>query len=195
MIGIIDYGAGNIRSVGNALDRLGAHYFVSCNIDELRRAEKLILPGVGEARSAMESLDRAGLINWLRTIQVPFLGICIGMQILFEHSSERETTCLGVVPGTVSKFNAATCKVPHIGWNQIRITRNDPLLQGIQDGEFVYFVHSYRAPASEDAIALTDYGDTFSAAIRRKNYCGVQFHVEKSGRAGLQILKNFIELC
>lgn len=195
MIGIIDYGAGNIRSVGNALDRLEAQYFVSNDINELRRAEKLILPGVGEARSAMESLDRVGLINWLRTIEIPFLGICIGMQILFEHSSERETTCLGVVPGTVSKFDAAVCKVPHIGWNQIRITRNDPLFQGIRDGEFVYFVHSYRAPVIETAVALTEYGGTFSAAIRKDNYCGVQFHIEKSGKAGLQILKNFIELC
>lgn len=195
MIGIIDYGAGNIRSVGNALDRLEAQYFVSNDINELRRAKKLILPGVGEARSAMESLDRVGLINWLRTIEIPFLGICIGMQILFEHSSERETTCLGIVPGTVSKFNAAGYKVPHIGWNQIRITRNDPLFQGIRDGEFVYFVHSYRAPVIETAVALTEYGDTFSAAIRKNNYCGVQFHVEKSGKAGLQILKNFIELC
>ena len=195
MVGIIDYGAGNIRSVGNALDRLGAQYFVSNDINELQRAEKLILPGVGEARSAMESLDRGGLISYLRTIEIPFLGICIGMQILFEHSSERETTCLGVVPGTVSKFDAATCKVPHIGWNQIRITRNDPLLQGIQDDEFVYFVHSYRAPVIENAIALTEYGGTFSAAIRKNNYYGVQFHIEKSGKAGLQILRNFIELC
>ncbi|HAL54991.1 MAG TPA: imidazole glycerol phosphate synthase subunit HisH [Bacteroidetes bacterium] len=195
MIGIIDYGAGNIRSVGNALDRLGVEYFISSAISELERAEKLILPGVGEARSAMESLDRSGLIAWLKTVQVPFLGICIGMQILFEHSSERDTKCLGVVPGSIRRFSASQTKVPHMGWNQVTLANESNLFQGIRSDEFFYFVHSYFAPVTEHTIGVTAYGGSFSAAVQKGNYYGVQFHAEKSGNAGLQLLKNFIQRC
>jgi glutamine amidotransferase len=195
MIGIIDYGAGNIKSVGNALDRLGVNYFVSSNINQLQKAEKLILPGVGEARSAMESLDRVGLIEWLKTVKVPFLGICIGMQVLFEHSDERDTKCLGVIPGSVSKFNAADVKVPHMGWNEVLIQKESPLFQGIRDRQFFYFVHSYYASVVERTIGSTEYSQRFSAAVQKDNFFGVQFHAEKSGRAGLSVLKNFIELC
>lgn len=195
MIGVIDYGAGNIRSVGNALDRLKARYVVSNSIDELEKAEKLILPGVGEARSAMATLDRSGLAGWLRNVQVPFLGICIGMQILFEQSAERETECLGVFPGRVEKFDETKIKVPHMGWNRVHAPRETPLFEGIRDGEFFYFVHSYRAPITAGTIGVTDYQAPFSAAVRKDNFYGVQFHAEKSGPAGLQVLRNFIERC
>jgi imidazole glycerol-phosphate synthase subunit HisH len=195
MIGIIDYGAGNIRSVGNALDRLGQPYFVSKDITELQRARKLILPGVGEARSAMESLGQIGLLRWLTTVNVPFLGICIGMQILFEHSDERDTACLGVVPGRISRFDDAKLKVPHIGWNRVSVTASSPLFNSVRDNEYFYFVHSFRAPVGPNTIGLTQYGETFSAAVQKQNFFGVQFHAEKSGAAGIQVMKNFIELC
>jgi glutamine amidotransferase len=195
MIGIVDYGAGNIRSVENALERLDLQFFVSRNIDELRQAQKLILPGVGEARSAMESLDRIGLLQWLRSVEVPFLGICIGMQILFEHSDERDTACLGIIPGRVARFDDTKMKVPHIGWNRVSLQTQSPLFQQIRDGEFFYFVHSFRAPVVPNTIGTTHYGEIFSAAVQRDNYYGVQFHAEKSGGAGLQVLKNFVELC
>lgn len=195
MIGIIDYGAGNIRSVGNALDRLGQQFFVSKDIAELQRAEKLILPGVGEARSAMESLGQIGLLRWLTTIDVPFLGICIGMQILFEHSDERDTACLGVIPGRISRFDDTKLKVPHIGWNRVSVTADSPLFRKIRDNEYFYFVHSFRAPIGSNTIGMTQYGEPFSAAVQKKNFYGVQFHAEKSGAAGLQVMKNFIEQC
>jgi glutamine amidotransferase len=195
MIGIIDYGAGNIRSVGNALDRLGHQYIVSRDIVELQLAEKLILPGVGEARSAMESLGQIGLLRWLTTVDVPFLGICIGMQILFEHSDERDTACLGVVPGRISRFDDTKMKVPHVGWNRVRLTATSPLFNKIRDNDYFYFVHSFRAPAGPNTIGMTQYGEAFSAAVQKQNFYGVQFHTEKSGAAGIQVMKNFIELC
>ncbi|HTY36382.1 MAG TPA: imidazole glycerol phosphate synthase subunit HisH [Bacteroidota bacterium] len=195
MIGIVDYGAGNIRSVGNALDRLGEKFFVSGNVEELRRAEKLILPGVGEARSAIESLGHVGLLQWLPTVSVPFLGICIGMQILFERSDERDTECLGIVPGSVTRFDNSRVKVPHMGWNNLRTRGSSPLFEGIRDGEFFYFVHSYAAPLIPQTIGATEYGVAFSSAVQHKNFYGVQFHAEKSGNAGLQVLKNFVTLC
>lgn len=195
MIGIVDYGAGNIRSLGNALERLGKQFFVSQDEQELRRAEKLILPGVGEARSAIESLDRIGLLKWLPTIRVPFLGICIGMQILFEHSDERDTACLGIVPGRVARFDDSSVKVPHMGWNGVRLNAPSPLFEGIRDGEFFYFVHSFGAPLTTGTIGVTEYGKEFSSAVQHNNFYGVQFHTEKSGIAGLQVLRNFTERC
>ncbi|MCX6132678.1 MAG: imidazole glycerol phosphate synthase subunit HisH [Ignavibacteriales bacterium] len=195
MIGIVDYGAGNIRSLGNALERLDKQFFVSRNVQELQRADKLMLPGVGEARSAIESLNRGGLLGWLPTIRVPFLGICIGMQILFEHSDERDTACLGIVPGRVARFDDTVMKVPHMGWNRVHLKTQSPLFQGIPDGEFFYFVHSYAAPLVPDTIGSTEYGREFSAAVQHNNFYGVQFHAEKSGNAGLQLLRNFSELC
>lgn len=198
MIGIIDYGAGNIRSVSNALRRLGIEHTVSSDIGELQRATKLILPGVGEARMAMDSLDRAGLIRWLRDVRVPFLGICLGMQLLFEKSDERQTDCLGILPGKIVQFdsrNLPNLKVPHMGWNQVQVQNNSPLFAGIADNEHFYFVHSYYAPAVSETIGATEYGLTFSSAVHMNNFFGVQFHPEKSGRAGLELLNNFVTLC
>ena len=197
MIGIINYGAGNIRSVSNALNRLSMPHFVSNDSDELNKADKLIFPGVGEARSAMDALMRARLTNWLKEVTVPFLGICLGMQLLFEHTTERATDCLGIISGTNERFNGvqSQLKVPHMGWNQVQQNGKDPLFSGIISGENFYFVHSYYAPIVLVTIGTTDYGVQFTSAMHQKNYYGVQFHPEKSGKAGLQVLKNFVELC
>lgn len=197
MIGIINYGAGNIRSVSNALNRLNVPHFVSNDCDELNKADKLIFPGVGEARSAMDALIRACLIDWLKEVTVPFLGICLGMQLLFEHTTERATNCLGIISGTNERFNGgqSQLKVPHMGWNQVQQNEKNPLFSGIDSGENFYFVHSYYAPIVSATIGTTDYGVQFTSAMHQKNYYGVQFHPEKSSKAGLQILKNFVELC
>jgi len=197
VIGIINYGAGNIRSVSNALNRLSMPHFVSNDSDELNKADKLIFPGVGEARSAMDALMRARLTNWLKEVTVPFLGICLGMQLLFEHTTERATDCLGIISGTNERFNGlqSQLKVPHMGWNQVQQNGKDPLFSGIISGENFYFVHSYYAPIVLATIGTTDYGVQFTSAMHQKNYYGVQFHPEKSGKAGLQVLKNFVELC
>jgi glutamine amidotransferase len=197
MIGIIDYGAGNIRSVVNALDRLGVQHFVSADSQKLAGAEKLIFPGVGEAKSAMDSLVRANLTGWLKEVTVPFLGICLGMELLFERTTERNTSCLGIVSGTIERFDdkQAALKVPHIGWNQVLYDIGCPLFAGIASGEHFYFVHSYYAPLVAETVGSTEYGVRFTSAVRKRNYYGVQFHPEKSGKAGLQMLKNFVELC
>jgi glutamine amidotransferase len=197
VIGIINYGAGNIRSVSNALDRFSVPHFVSNDCSELNQADKLIFPGVGEARSAMEALVRTKLTDWLKKVTVPFLGICLGMQLLFEHTTERATDCLGIISGTNERFNGgkSQLKVPHMGWNQVQQNGGNPLFSGIMSGEYFYFVHSYYAPIVPATISITDYDVQFTSAIHQKNYYGVQFHPEKSGKAGLQILKNFIELC
>jgi glutamine amidotransferase len=197
LIGIIEYGAGNIRSVSNAIKRLGINHFISSNRLELDKADKLIFPGVGEARSAMDALAGAGLTEWLKKVTVPFLGICLGMQLLFEYTTERDTGCLGIIPGKNEKFSneQLKLKVPHMGWNQVQQKNNDPLFTGIASGEHFYFVHSYYAPIVSGTIGMTDYGVQFTSAVRWKNYHGVQFHPEKSGKTGLKMLKNFIELC
>jgi imidazole glycerol-phosphate synthase subunit HisH len=197
MVGIIDYGAGNIRSVSNALNRLGVIHFVSNDCSELDKADKLIFPGVGEARSAMDALNRVRLVDWLKGIKVPFLGICLGMQLLFEFTTERSTRCLGIVNGTNEKFNnqRSDLKVPHMGWNQVKHDGDCPLFTGIPQEENFYFVHSYYAPIVPATVGTTEYGLQFTSALKQGNYYGVQFHPEKSGYKGLLLLKNFIELC
>ncbi len=197
MIGIINYGAGNIRSVSNALNRLNVQHFVSNDRNELNKADKFIFPGVGEARSAMDALMRTGLTDWLKEVTVPFLGICLGMQLLFEHTTERATDCLGIIYGTNKRFNSeqSQLKVPHIGWNQVQQNGEDPLFSRINTGEYFYFVHSYYAPIVSATIGTTEYGVQFTSAMHHKNHYGVQFHPEKSGKVGLQVLKNFVELC
>jgi imidazole glycerol-phosphate synthase subunit HisH len=197
LIGIIEYGAGNIRSVSNALDRLNVQHFISNDHHELDKADKLIFPGVGEARSAMEALIHVGLADWLKQVNVPFLGICLGMQLLFDRTTERSTGCLGLLAGTNERFNNGqpALKVPHMGWNQVHHKGNCPLFTGITSGEHFYFVHSYYAPIVSATIGTTDYGVQFTSALRQENYYGVQFHPEKSSRTGLQLLKNFVELC
>jgi glutamine amidotransferase len=172
-------------------------HFISNERDELNKADKLIFPGVGEARSAMDALTRVGLTDWLKEVSVPFLGICLGMQLLFDRTTERNTNCLGLLTGTNERFNSeqSVLKVPHMGWNQVQHKGNCSLFAGIAAGEYFYFVHSYYAPLVSVTIGTTEYGVQFTSALQQKNYYGVQFHPEKSGRIGLQLLKNFVELC
>lgn len=197
MIGIVGYGAGNIRSVSNALKILNVEHFVSNNPKELEKADKIIFPGVGEARSAMECLAKSGLTEWLKNVKVPFLGICLGMQLLFERTTERNTNCLGVIKGTNEKFPERNhgLKVPHMGWNDVEILVNCPIFHDIKSGEYFYFVHSYYAPITSETIGKTFYGIEFGSVVWHNNYYGVQFHPEKSGKIGLKLLSNFVNLC
>ncbi|MDB5035026.1 MAG: imidazole glycerol phosphate synthase subunit HisH [Chlorobi bacterium] len=195
MIGIIDYGAANIRSVCNALERIGAGSFVSGDPAQLDRATRLILPGVGSAKSAIGMLRSRGLAEWIRLNGKPLLGICLGMQLLYEYSDEGSAPCLGMMKGTIHRFTGNDIKVPHIGWNTVRPTIPEPLFSGLEDGAYFYFVHSYFAAISPQTVAVTDHGGEFSSVVACGNIRGVQFHPEKSGPAGLRLLRNFIEHC
>jgi len=191
-IAIIDYGAGNVQSVKYALERLGKDSRLTNNADEILNAKKVIFPGVGEAYSAMNALKSLGLDKLIPKIKQPFLGICLGMQLMCESSEERNTKALGIFPIKVKRFQV-DLKIPQIGWNQIRDLKTD-LFKDIDENSFMYFVHSYYIPENEYSIANSDYGINFSAAIKKDNFYACQFHPEKSGNIGQQILKNFLEI-
>lgn len=191
-IAIIDYGAGNVQSVKYALERLGVESKLTSSPEIIKNATKVIFPGVGEAQSAMEALKSLDLDKLIPDLKQPFLGICLGMQLMCEWSEERNTRALGIFPLKVERFKV-DLKVPQIGWNQIKNLKTG-LLEGITEGSYMYFVHSYYVPVSEYSIANSDYGIGFSAAIQKDNFYACQFHPEKSGNIGQQILKNFIEL-
>lgn len=196
MIAIIDYDTGNLRSVCNALERIGAEYVLTDDPSVISRADRVLLPGVGEASTAMQKLQERGLCEVIRGLKMPVLGICIGMQLMCRHSEEGDVDCLGIFDASVTKFFADPqngVKVPHMGWNAISGLRTG-LFEGLSDGDFVYFVHSYAASVCDDTIAVSDNGRMFSAAICRDNFYGVQFHPEKSGDVGEKILKNFMRL-
>jgi imidazole glycerol-phosphate synthase subunit HisH len=196
MIAIIDYGAGNLTSVRKAFAHLGADVIVTADAADLARAEKLVLPGVGHF-AATEALDRAGLRDAILAEIArgkPFLGICVGLQWLFEGSEEAPgVRGAGVLRGLCRAFPASV-KSPHVGWNTLAPRNGSRLLRDIGTSEFVYYTHSYAAPVCDAAAALTDYGAPFAAAVERDSVFGVQFHPEKSGAAGLRILQNFCEL-
>lgn len=196
MIAIIDYDTGNLRSVCNALDRIGAEYVLTDDPKVIAQADRVLLPGVGEASSAMQKLQERGLCDVIKSLMVPVLGICIGMQLMCRHSQEGDVDCLGIFDADVCRFEpdlAAGVKVPHMGWNAVTDLKTG-LFEGLEDGEFVYFVHSYAASVCEDTIAVSDNGRKFSAAMRRGNFYGAQFHPEKSGDVGERILRNFMNL-
>ena len=194
MIVVIDYKAGNLYNVGNALRHLGGAFAFSADPAVVEKASKVILPGVGSARPAMESLEQLGLVPVLKQLSVPFLGICLGLQLLFERSDEEQTDCLGILPGTVKRFDSTRLKVPHIGWNQVCSQDGDSLFDGVPDQSSFYFVHSFYAPLIEGVTkGTTDYGECFSSAVAKGNYRGVQFHPERSGELGLRVLRNFLE--
>lgn len=199
MIGVVDYEAGNLKSVETALAHLGADFFLSGDPDELAGADKLIFPGVGEAAAAMKVLRERGLdrvlVDFAKTGK-PLFGICLGSQILFEHSEESNTPCLGILPGRVLRFPSdAGLKIPHMGWNTLDHS-NHPLFREIPQGRSFYFVHSYYVSARNEAdvIGTSVYGRPFTAAVARGNVTATQFHPEKSGEWGLKILKNFMDL-
>lgn len=199
MIGIIDYGMGNLRSVEKALEVVGYKAFISDKIEELKEAKALIIPGVGAFYDAMKNLKEKGLEDWLqKEIEKgkPILGICLGMQILFSYGHEVEKTRgLGIMEGDIVRLPEGN-KIPHMGWNQLKISGESELLKGIEKDSYVYFVHSYYARTQEDWVvkATTDYGMDVPAVVEKGNIFGLQFHPEKSGEVGLQMLKNFGEL-
>lgn len=190
-VAIVRYNAGNVRSVAHALERIAVTYTITDDARELASADRVIFPGVGEARSAMEYLRSSGLDRVVRDLTQPVLGVCLGMQLLCETSEEGSAECLGVISGRVKRFTVPE-KVPHMGWSPV--TRLDhPIFSGIVDGAFFYFVHSYRVDVCDETIARCVYEEEFSAAVAKRNFVGVQFHPEKSAEAGERILKNFME--
>lgn len=197
MIVIIDYGLGNLGSVKNALDKLGIDSMVSKSVDEIKKADGLILPGVGSASEGMKNLQKSGLDKVIR-VQIekkkPFLGICLGMQLLFSSSEEGNTRCLNVIAGNIKKFRTEQ-KVPQIGWNQVS-QKPSKLFSGIKTDSYFYFVHSYYCQPKEKQveIGITDYGIPFCSAFGKQNVFGVQFHPEKSGENGLKLLNNFKDI-
>ena len=195
MIAIVDYDAGNIRSVAGALERLGQQYELTADPERLLAADRVILPGVGNAAHALESLRQKGLCEVIRSLRRPVLGICVGLQILCRDSEEGPVEGLGVFDAHVRRFpDEPQIKVPHMGWNALG-NLDGTLMKGLQSGTFVYFVHSYYPSLCQDTVATCRHGSTlFSAALRYENFYGTQFHPEKSGDAGSRILQNFIDL-
>ena len=189
---IIDYGAGNVQSVLFALERLGFEGNVTNDWNTIKSAEKVVFPGVGEASSAMKMLQESGLDVLIPTLKQPVLGICLGMQLMCKHSDEGNTNGLGIFDVNVVKFSKEV-KVPQMGWNTIYNLKS-LLFTGIKENEFMYLVHSFYAPLSENTIAITNYEQEYSTALQRDNFFGVQFHPEKSGVFGEQILNNFLNL-
>jgi imidazole glycerol-phosphate synthase subunit HisH len=193
-LAIIKYNAGNIQSVLNALERLGVDADVTDDAESICAADKVIFPGVGEASSAMKSLKENNLDSIIRELKQPVLGICVGMQLLCEHSEENDTDCLALVPVKVKKFSSSLkLKVPQVGWNNIFALRS-PLFNGIPESSYIYNVHSYYAEDSEYTIAKCEYGIQYAAAIKKDNFYGVQFHTEKSAEVGDKIINNFLDL-
>lgn len=198
MIGIIDYGVGNLFSLKSSFEAIGQEVFVSGDAAQLSKADRLILPGVGAFGDAAEKLRQSGLDAFVRQAAVkgtPLMGICLGMQLLFEESMEYGChKGLGLLKGRVVPMQPEGLKIPHIGWNSLHKTKSSPLLSGVKEGDFVYFVHSFHAQGCEDSlVAVTEYGMTVTAAVQKGNVMGCQFHPEKSGQVGLAILKAFAE--
>lgn len=189
---IINYGAGNIQSIKFAVQRLGHEAVLSNDADEIKAADKVIFPGVGEASSAMKMLRETGLDTVIPNLKQPVLGICLGMQLMCNSSEEGNTKGLGVFDVDVHRFDS-TVKVPQIGWNQISNLKTE-LFEAIKENEFIYLVHSFYAPICSETIATTNYGLQYSTALQKDNFYGTQFHPEKSSKAGTKILKNFLEL-
>jgi glutamine amidotransferase len=190
---IIDGGGANIASLTFAIERLGWDSKLTMDAAVIRKAERLILPGVGAAGTAMRRLKEHGLDAVVRDAQAPLLGICLGMQLLFEDSAEADTNCLGLIPGRAELLESKPDRpVPHMGWNELRSVRPSRLLDRIDEGSFCYFVHSYALPPSDATVAVTEYGKSFSSVVEWRNFCGTQFHPERSGPVGARILENFL---
>jgi len=190
---LIKYNAGNIRSVLYALERLGLTATVTDNHEKIQAADKVIFPGVGEASSAMKYLKERNLDDVIKGLKQPVLGICLGMQLLCKHSEENDADCLGLFDMEVKKFPTEAGKIPQVGWNNI-YDLSSPLFKGLEEEDYVYFVHSYYVEKSEAAIATAKYGLAYSAAIHKENFYAAQFHPEKSADVGSRILQNFITL-
>lgn len=201
MIAVIDSGVANLASVMAALQRSNADAVVTSNAAVIQKADRVVLPGVGAAGAAMAQLRSKNLVDVIRGLTQPVLGICLGMQLLFAGSEEGQSSgatlpCLDVIPGTVKQMvGTSDMPVPHMGWNQLKMSRRDhPLVRGVTDGAYVYFVHSFAVPVGDVTVASTDYGSAFTAIASHKNFYGCQFHPERSSNTGNQILKNFLEI-
>ena len=193
-IAIIKYNAGNVASVMYALDRIGQKYKWTDDPEEIKKADKVIFPGVGEASTAMAYLKEKGLDTLIKGLKQPVLATCIGMQLLCKHSEEGNVDCIGVFDVEVKKFISKDLKIPHVGWNSIEQKGDNPLMKGLKEEEFVYFVHSFYAPVNAYTTAVCEYVQPFSAMLQKDNFYAAQFHAEISGKAGEQILKNFLAL-
>ena len=192
-VAVIDSGGANIGSVRYALDRLGVESVLTGDAETIRASERVILPGVGAAAVAMARLRELDLIETLRTLEQPLLGICLGMQLLFESSEEGDVETLGLMQGRVAKLpEAPGVRIPHMGWNRLAFRRESPLLAGIESGVQCYFVHSYAAPVTADCVASSAHGVPFAAFVQRGNVAGAQFHPERSGATGARLLENFV---
>ena len=195
-VAVLDLGVGNTASMLFALERLGAQARLTADPAVLAEAERVVFPGVGSAGYAARRLDELGVVETLRAFPRPLLGVCLGMQMLYARSEEGDAEGLGLIPGEVRRMEAAPERpVPHMGWNRLAAERrDDPLLEGLDEGAFAYFVHSYAAPVGEETVASAEYGGAFSAVVRAGNVSGCQFHPERSGPVGARILQNFLAL-
>ena len=194
-VAIVDSGGANIASLIYALRRLDADATLTRDPAVIAGASRVLLPGVGAAGAAMHRLRETGLADLLPRLTQPVLGICLGMQLLFERSEEGDTECLGILPGTAAPFTPGPDRpVPHMGWNQARPVADDPLFAGLDDGDWFYFVHSYALPTGPTTLAVSEYGEPFTAAARQGNFFGTQFHPERSSAAGARVLRNFLAL-
>lgn len=190
---IINSGGANLGSVQHALNRLGVESVLTRDAETIRSAARVILPGVGAAAWSMNALREAGLVGVIRGLTQPVLGICLGLQLMFESSEEGDVDCLGLIPGRVRKLRVDDgLRLPHMGWNQLEWVADDPLTAGLDGGEWFYFVHGYAAPV-DHAVAVSQHGQAFAAVVRHKNFAACQFHPEKSAGAGARILSNFLE--
>lgn len=192
MLAIIDYGAGNTKSLQFALERLGVNSLLTSDADQINSADKVIFPGQGAAGSAMQKLKHFGLDQLISKLQQPVLGICLGMQLFCEHTEEGDVQGLEIVKGTVKRFSNEV-KVPQMGWNSIHNLKGE-LFEGIQEGAYMYLVHSYFIPNSKETVANANYDGSYSVALQKDNFYGVQFHPEKSSKAGSRLLQNFLAL-
>lgn len=194
-LAIIDSGGANIASLRFAVERLGIDSQLTTDANVLREATHVMLPGVGAAADCMARLRDADLVDTIRFLRQPLLGICVGMQLLYESSEEGDVECLGLLRGRVRRFSRESgLPVPHMGWNQLEFERSGPLLTDIAPGDYVYFVHSYSAPLDESTLVASTYGESFSAVVQRENVYGAQFHPERSARIGSLLLRNFMRL-
>lgn len=191
---LVDAGGSNIGSVRYALQRLGVEAELTGDATVIRAADRVILPGVGAAAVCMARLRDLDLVDTLRTLERPLLGVCVGVQLLFAHSEEDDTPCLGLLPGRVRKLPVSPgIRVPHMGWNTLQRRRDSSLVDGIAEGDHAYFVHSYAAPVDEDCLCSSEHGERFAAVVQRGRVGGAQFHPERSAGVGARLLKNFIE--
>lgn len=193
-VALVDAGGANIGSVLFALRRLGVEATLTADAAVIRASDRVILPGVSTAAMVMGRLHELDLVETLRTLEAPLLGVCVGMQLLYERSEEGEVECLGLLPGCVTKLASSTAiRVPHMGWNTLQSLRSTSLVEGIDARDQAYFVHSYAAPVTEDCVLATEHGQAFAAVVQRGRVAGAQFHPERSAAVGARLLRNFLE--